>query len=153
MSQYMHFFVSSDTLLLNFMPIDCFSRNSIVYQITNQVMDVPYEKIDYILKKDLQECINIAKDCILSKQETIALYEKKIDIISNFNNSVEEKLAAIDDVFICIDECKEELEELEKAQYFFMQLQKIDSPIYVGIECGPLVTIKDIRSKNNKEQL
>ena len=106
MSQYMHFFAYPNSIGNTFIQIDAFSRNNAVYQIANQAIDIPYEAIAYISKNNLQKCIDITQGYIACKKETITNYNKKIDIISEFNNTVEEKLTAIDDCYIRLKECE-----------------------------------------------
>ena len=95
--------------------------------------------------------IDITQGYIASKKETIANYNKKIDIISKFNNTIEEKLTAIDDCFISLRECEEELNELLYTESFFITLQGISASIYAGIECGSEVTINDIKQEDKKQ--
>ena len=151
MSQYMRFFAYPNSIGSTFIQIDAFSRNNVAYQIANQAIAIPYEAIAYISKDNLQKCIDITQGYIASKKETIANYNKKIDIISKFNNTVEEKLTAIDDCYICLRECEEELNELLYTENFFITLYGISASIYAGIECGSEVTINDIKQED-KEQ-
>ena len=143
MSQYIHFFAKSNHD--DFIQIDCFSRSNAIYQITNQVINVPYESISQISKSYCKDCQNVISGYIINKKETIANYNKKIDIISKFNNAIEEKITAIDDCLICIEECEQWLDELQYAENFFITLQNIQAPIYVGIDCGSEVTKEDIK--------
>ena len=145
MSSYMHFFARSDHD--DFIQIDCFSRNNTIYRKITEVITVPYEKIDLVRKEGFRECANIAQGYIELIKDRMKQTQKRIELIGTFNNSVSEKIEAVNYYSDSLLEDEQELDENIFAQNFFIMLQNIQAPIYVGIDCGSKVTIKDIKEE------
>ena len=151
MSAYIHFFVrAGDT----FCPIATYCRSSKVYEIFHRA---PYEQIAVLDKSTLNDYFNEATIMRDNIKEHIVLYEKRIETITRFENSAEEKLELIMEEEELIEEAKDELREIEDAICFIGFLISIlsevlyDVPLgifknqylYYGVECYR-PTIKDI---------
>ena len=152
MSAYIHFFVrAGDT----FCPIATYCRSSKVYEIFHRA---PYEQIAVLDKSTLNDYFNEATIMRDNIKEHIVLYEKRIETITRFENSAEEKLELIMEEEELIEEAKDELREIEDAICFIGFLISIlsevlyDVPLgifknqylYYGVECYR-PTIKDIK--------
>ena len=152
MSAYIHFFVRAGG---TFCPIATYSRNSKVYEIFHRA---PYEQITVLDKSTLNDYFNEATIMRDDIKEHIVQYEKRIETITRFENSAEEKLELIMEEEELIEEAKDELREIEDAICFIGFLTSIlsevlyDVPLgifknqylYYGIECYR-PTIKDIK--------
>ena len=152
MSVYIHFFVrAGDT----FCPIATYCRSSKVYEIFHRA---PYEQITVLDKSTLSDYFNEATIMRDNIKEHIVLYEKRIETITRFENSAEEKLELIMEEEELIEEANDELRETEDAICFIGFLISILSEVlyeaplgifknqylYYGVECYR-PTIKDIR--------
>lgn len=152
MSAYIHFFVrAGDT----FCPIATYCRSSKVYEIFHRA---PYEQITVLDKSTLSDYFNEATIMRDNIKEHITLYEKRIETITHFENSAEEKLELIMEEEELIEEANNELREIEDAICFIGFLISIlnevlyDVPLgifknqylYYGVECYR-PTIKDIK--------
>ena len=152
MSAYIHFFVRAGG---TFCPIATYSRNSKVYEIFHRA---PYEQITVLDKSTLNDYFNEATIMRDDIKEHIVQYEKRIETITRFENSAEEKLELIMEEEELIEEAKDELREIEDAICFIGFLTSIlsevlyDVPLgifknqylYYGIECYR-PTVKDIK--------
>lgn len=94
--------------------------SSEISRIVSEVIGGNYET-RYVVSDDKAIiCTEVAKQCIEDNKSNIEKYKRDIEIISSMaNNSVEEKLEAINDYTQCIDECKENIDSLEFAKSFF----------------------------------
>lgn len=152
MSAYIHFFVrAGDT----FCPIATYCRSSKVYTIFHRA---PYEQIMVLDKSTLSDYFNEATIMRDNIKEHIVLYEKRIETITRFENSAEEKLELIIEEEELIEEAKDELIEVEDTIGFISFLISIlnqvlcdvplgiykNSYLYYGVECYR-PTVKDIR--------
>ena len=145
MSSYMHFFARSDHD--DFIQLDHFSRNNIIYTIVNSNANVSYGAINLIDNQIFKSCAAIAYGYISDAKSNIQHYQNLINQISTFNNDIQDKLNAINDYKATIEDCEQELDEYQFAENFFVMLQNIQAPIYVGIECGSLVTLENIKEE------
>ena len=152
MSAYIHFFVrAGDT----FCPIATYCRSSKVYEIFHRA---PYEQITVLDKSTLSDYFNEATIMRDNLKENIVHYEKRIETITRFENSAEEKLELIMEEEELIEEANNELREIEDAICFIGFLTSIlnevlyDVPLgifknqylYYGVECYRPI-IKDIK--------
>ena len=152
MSAYIHFFVRIGN---DFCPIATYSRNTKVYEIFN---GAPYEQIEVLDRETLNDYFNKATIERDNLNEDIARYEKRIETITRFENSAEEKLELIMDVEGFLSEANDELREVEDTICFIGFLTAIlmeviydapgvidkDSYLYYGVECYR-PTVKDIK--------
>ena len=145
MSSYIHFFARSDHD--DFIQIDCVSRNNAIYKRATEIISIPYEKIALIHKGDWRKCADITQGYIELVKDRIKQIQERIKLVGTFNNSVEEKIKAVNYYSDGLLEDEQDLDENIFAQNFFIMLQNIQAPIYVGIECGSEVTIKDIKEE------
>lgn len=144
MSQYIHFYVRNNN---NFLPIGTFCRSSFIYSIVNRELNVPYEKIMALSGESIGTCLRAARHDLDLLKRRIENYRKEKELIASFNNSVEDKLAAIDDINKMIEDDEYEISFLESAVGFFNTLGIIYDDIkyednfdeknylYCGIEC------------------
>ena len=143
MSQYIEFFVKSKE--------DTFSRNNDIYQVLMNT--VPYGKICKLTHTLIANAIdNLQEDSI--KYHQIRLnHQNEIANICTFNNSVEDKLIAIENIRDNITDLDEEIAALDEAIKYLQVLQSMIDDMYytpdVGLYCGIEVgtpTVNDIVS-------
>ena len=141
MSQYANFYIRpfDDKA---YVPIADYSRSSAVYYICDN--SLPYNKVVPLYPSDLDSFISSAHEEQQEGRDRINTYKAQIASIANFNNSVEEKQAAISDIQQYIDECSEELTSYQMAESFFYFLKdlipfgKEETPyLFAGIEADP----------------
>ena len=154
MSQYIHFFVRSTDRLL---PIRTASRSSFIYHFFSDY--APYEKARALSMQDLQ---NIRDEINLQIDEWTRRIEEdrtNLQLIASFNNSVEDKIEALESARDSIREHEESVNEMKEAlafTYFLMDMyNEADDTkyeeekarlnpnkyLYFGIECGtPSIT-------------
>lgn len=154
MSQYIQFFIRSNSN--EFLPIGVFSRCDAIYGFYEEYLNAPYEKIAAITMKDLIYLIGKFDERIETYNERIIKLEQKIKLIVKCDNSVEEKMLAIDEVNSDIKEYVEERDELKQARDYTCSLEEIIDAIayndnycqstylYCGIEVRENPTIEDI---------
>lgn len=143
MSQYANFYIRpfDDK---PYIPIADHSRSSAVYHICGD--SLPYCEVKPLTQMDLTSFIVSARDEQQEWRNRIHSYEAQKASIANFNNTVEEKQAAIADIQLYIDECSEELAAYQTAEDFFYFLKELipfgtETPyLYAGIECNPNVS-------------
>lgn len=145
MSQDMYFFARSDHN--DFVQIDCFSRNHSIYKRATEIISIPYEKIALVHAADLRKCADITQGYIELVKDRIKKIQERIELISTFNNSVDEKIEAVNYYSDGLFEDEQDLDENIFAQNFFIMLQNIQAPIYIGIDCGSLVTLENIKEE------
>ena len=153
MSQYIQFFIRSNSD--EFLPIGVFSRCNAIYDLFEKFFNTPYEKIAAISVKDLMYLIEKIDNYIEVYNDRIVKLEEKIKIITECNNSVEDKMVAIDEVHSDIENCVEDRNELKQARSYVCSLEEIldaiayddkyckNTYLYCGIEVGDL-TVEDI---------
>lgn len=145
MSAYVDFFVRHND---DFIPISDFSRNSKIYEIMSGF--APWEKIRPLTAERLTLFVNEAQHGIEQARNGIAKEKEQIQLVSQFNNSAEEKIEYIQDCRESIEEYEYLVQEYEYAKYFFLFLEEmidavrwkddcavdVEKYIYVGIEIG-----------------
>ena len=153
MSQYIQFFIRSNSD--EFLPIGVFSRCNAIYDFFKKYFDTPYEKITAITAKDLRYLIEKIDNRIEVYNNRIVELEQKIKLITECNNSVEDKIVAIDGVYSDIENYVEDRNEFKQARDYVCSLEEIidaiayddkycnDTYLYCGIEVGDL-TVEDI---------
>lgn len=138
MSQYLHFFARHEK---EFVPIADYSRSTKVYD----EVKAPYEKIRKIDETELRivaERLRAGKDFAKSQIEAT---NRKLGLISNANNPLEEKLDAINFGLEVIEEYEEDIQALDRyaTELDFIANMACDNDIFVGFEIG-CPTNKDI---------
>ena len=149
MSQYIHFFVRSTDRLL---PIYTTSRSSFIYHFFSDY--APYEKARALSMQELQ---NIREEINTQIDECTRRIEEdrtNLQLIASFNNSVEDKIEALESARDSIRESEESVNEMKEAlafTYFLMGMYneaddtkyedetvRLDPTkyLYFGIECG-----------------
>ena len=149
MSQYIHFFVRSTDRLL---PIRTTSRSSSIYHFYGNY--APYGKVRALSMQDLQ---NIREEIDIRIGEWTRRIEDErtnLQLIASFNNSIEDKIEALESARDSIRENEESVNEMKEAlafTYFLMDMyNEADDTkyedetarlnpnkyLYFGIECG-----------------
>lgn len=149
MSQYIHFFVRSIDRLL---PIRTTSRSSSIYHFFSDY--APYEKARALSMHELQ---NIREEINTQIDEWTHRIEEdrtNLQLIASFNNSIEDKIEALESARDSIRENEESVSEMKEAlafTYFLMDMYneaddtkykeetaRLDPTkyLYFGIECG-----------------
>ena len=154
MSQYIHFFVRSTDRLL---PIHTTSRSSSIYHFFSDY--APYEKARALSMQELQ---NIREEINAQIDEWTRRIEEErasLQLIASFNNSIEDKIEALESARNGIRENEGSVNEMKEAlafTYFLMDIyNEADDTkyedetarlnpnkyLYFGIECGtPSIT-------------
>lgn len=148
MSQYIDFYIKPKSNKAgDWVPLGDFSRSSNEYGYGEHYCQyetgcaLTTEKINYI--------ISDINDAIENLNEHIKRQKEQVHILATFNNSIEDKMEALEEQSAYISESEEELVSLQKAKewYNFLQIV-IDSNkyedgideedlIYFGIEWNP----------------
>lgn len=128
MSQYLYFFARHDK---EFVLIADYSRSTQVYSEVN----APYEKIRKIDETELRsvaERLRAGKDFAKSQIEAT---NRKLGLISNANNPLEEKLDAIN---FGLEVIEEDIQALDRyaTELDFITNMACDNDIFVGFEIG-----------------
>lgn len=152
MSEYISFFIRRGQN--NFIPLFTFSRNVSIFQSFRYAL--PYERVRAISLNELEnkelEFKRRSDDVI----KRIGRLKEERALIASFNNTVDEKMDALQDNAECIKEYEEELEDERRALYTIVALIDIienirfdkewdkDVYIYGGIEVGDDITAEDV---------
>ena len=163
MSQYIHFFVRSTDRLL---PIRTTSRSSSIYHFFSDY--APYGKVRALSMQDLQ---NIREEINTQIDEWTRHVEENranLQLIASFNNSIEDKIEALEAARDSIRENEESVNEMKEAlafTYFLMDMYneaddtkyedetaQLDPTkyLYFGIECGTPSTAEIEEWENSK---
>lgn len=167
MSSYIHFFIRVKD---EFAHIRSFSRSSYIYQNFNWL--APYEKIAPASKEQLEDGRDSLQRQKRDLEDAIIRINKKIARINELEGSIPEKLEAISKLEDEQDSIEYELREIEYAENFVQVLlcsvderkyskedyvngEYVDIAgvpvreneyIYVGVDCGSVVSVQDIAS-------
>lgn len=138
MSQYLYFFARHEK---EFAPIADYSRSTKVYGEVN----APYEKIRKIDETELRtiaERLRFGKNFAKTQIEAV---NRRLELISNANNPLEEKLDAIDFGLEVIEEYEDDIQTLDRyaVELDFIANMTYDNDIFVGVEISD-PTEKDI---------
>lgn len=138
MSQYLYFFARHDK---EFVLIADYSRSTQVYSEVN----APYEKIRKIDETELRTVAERLRAGKKFAKSQIEATNRKLELISSANNSLEEKSDAINFGLEVIEEYKEDIQTLERfaIELDFIANIACDNDIFVGFEIGE-PTEKDI---------
>ena len=149
MSQYMHFFVRSTDRLL---PIHTVTHSSSIYRFFNDY--APYEKARALSMQELKEIREEISIRIDEWTHRIEEDRTNLQLIASFNNSIEDKIEALESARDSIRENEEYVNEMKEAlafTYFLMNMYneadgtkyedetaRLDPTkyLYFGIECG-----------------
>ena len=149
MSQYIHFFIRSTDRLL---PIRTTSNYSSVYRFFGDY--APYEKARALSMQELQDIREEINTRIDELTRHIEEGRTNLQLIASFNNSVEDKIEAIESARDFIRENEEYVNEMKEAlafTYFLIDIYneadytkyedetaRLDPTkyLYFGIECG-----------------
>lgn len=140
MSAYIQFFIRHED---TFLPIGIFHRNNVIYQAFDGI--AIWEKLRPISEMHLNNVEKVIKGLINEGEKALARSEEEKKLITSFNNSVEEKLMALEDRNAFIEEIQDDIKNAEAAQRYVWALRDILDSIqftdfnkqpylYVGIE-------------------
>ena len=150
MSAYIQFFIRNDEA---FMPIGSYCRSSAIYQAFDEYMS--WEKIRPLTFDLLNKISGNVKDDIAHHQKQISKIKEHKAFIATFNNSVEEKIEALEGVESLLREYEEGLDTLNHVKEYIYFLEDIledveyaehideNAYLYAGIEIGS-PTVEDI---------
>ena len=138
MSQYLYFFARHDKELV---PIADYSRSTQVYGEVN----APYEKIRAIDETELRAIAERLRAGKIFAKTQIEAINRKLELISSANNSLEEKLDVINSELEIIEDYEDDIQALDRyaAELNFIANMAYDNDIFVGIEISD-PTEKDI---------
>ena len=146
MSQYTHIFLrKGDT----FMEISCTSRSCALSEMLEHY--APCEKIRQLTVSDLDSIIEECDKNLGQWHDYLQRINERKALIATFNNSVEDKIAALSDCDESIEEVGETVDELSWATNQFRWIKEIVDDkyrgvtAYAGVECGSDVTVDDIQ--------
>ena len=141
MSSYIHFYIRGKYELV---PIWTSSRNSTMYQLF--VHEVPYEKVRPLSRKELYDFVQDVKNEISAYELRLEKIERRRADITNFNNTVEEKMEALYELEWEQTDIEDELGEAKRvveALMFMRNAQDVvaytdefdpDKYIYAGVD-------------------
>lgn len=162
MSQYVEFYLRVGD---RFAPILTRSRSTNLYQMVSHA--VPYEGIRALNKDDIRGFTEDARAEVRRIEENIARQREQLAMIPHFDNTVDEKLQAIDGTQDYIEDLEQEAACARSDLAFFQMLDdmweeaeqtkwyKDEHPegaidpnkyIYAGVECG-FPTLEDIKGE------
>ena len=150
MSQYLEIYVKSKED--NFIYLDAFSRSTFMYRLFNEDVGAPYEKVRKMTRARLQEAIEIGSGYLQGAIERKKRHEDTLQLISSFNNSVNEKMEAIYEHQEILEEYNESITEWEWTMNYLrvlasmaesMSYEGSKAGLYYGIEVGA-PTLEDI---------
>lgn len=135
MSQYLEIYVKSKED--NFTYLDAFSRSAFMYRLFNEDVGAPYEKVRKMTKARLQEAIEIGTGYLQGIIDRKKKQEDTLQLISSFNNSVDEKMEAIYEHQEILEEYDESIVEWEwTMNYLRVLLNMVESMSYEGNKAG-----------------
>lgn len=143
MSQYVNFYARHKGG--QFVPIADYTRSTRVYQ--EMVSQIPYGKLKLLKREEIRDIVARIRAGKEFSTSQIDKCNKKIELIAKMNNSLEEKLDAIDELEENISEYEEELLEFESFAtelFFIANMTYNDIEIYAGIEAPCEPTDEDI---------
>ena len=123
-----------------------------MYRLFNEDVGAPYEKVRKMTKARLQEAIEIGTGYLQGVIDRKKKHEDTLQLISSFNNSVEEKMEAIYEHQEYLEEYDESIIEMEWTMNYLrvllnmvntMSYEGSNTGLYYGIEVGS-PTIDDI---------
>lgn len=138
MSQYLYFFARHDK---EFILIADYSRSTQIYSEVN----APYEKIRKIDETELRSVAERLRAGKIFAKAQIEAANRRLELISNVNNPLEEKLDAIDFGLEVIKEYEDDIQTLDRyaVELDFIANMACDNDIFVGFEIS-CPTEKDI---------
>lgn len=138
MSQYLYFFARHDK---EFILIADYSRSTQIYSEVN----APYEKIRKIDETELRSVAERLRAGKIFAKTQIEAANRRLELISNANNPLEEKLDAIDFGLEVIEEYEDDIQTLDRyaVELDFIADMTCDNDIFVGFEIS-CPTEKDI---------
>lgn len=150
MSQYLEIYVKSKED--NFTYLDAFSRSTVMYRLFSEDLGAPYGKVRKMTKAHLQEGLEIASGYLQGSTDRKKKHEDTLQLISSFNNPVDEKMEAIYELQEYLEEYDASIVEWEWAMNYLrvllsmtesMSYEGSKTGLYYGIEVGT-PTLEDV---------
>lgn len=141
MSEYMSLYARKDD---TFVPLYSESRSNIMFQLLAPFST--FEKVKPLTPRIMRECADRLANEIARLQQNIYHLNDKINMVRSLNNSLEEKMAAYDELVNQSNEITETLNELIRYQERFNFIDSMVN-IYFGLETGDNITL-DIVEEN-----
>ena len=142
MSQYTHVFLHKGK---EFIEVSCTGRSACISEMFRGI--APWEKIRHITTEQLNEIYDDYKGEYTKWEKYLAQLDQKKALVATFNNSVNEKMAQLNDINESIEETKDTMDELRAALARVLWLYEISqdgaATVWVGVECGSDVSEKD----------
>lgn len=153
MSEYMTFVVRKGDI---FTPIYTCVHSSEVFQSMKGAAD--YGFLTEVHKDELTECIERERAYARDLEKEIEAIEANKKLIADWKNSIEEKMEALSDYDLSLQEIRDRIEEVhatavklqflysiaEELEYFKDYLKK-ESGLYMGIEIPEDPSLADLR--------
>lgn len=147
MSQYINFYIKAPGTE-TFLPIESYGRSSMIYCFGNAY--APFESGKPLTKAIIREIIDNIKFDIERNNQFIVEYNNKKNDVIVMNNSIEEKMEVLYDVYDALKEFTDKEAQLQYAKNFYNFLDDIlfnaecsdkkydeNDYIYFGVEWSP----------------
>ena len=146
MSEYAHFFIRHKD---EFIPLGTYGRSTFTFDTVHHY--APWEKIKVVTTQVLDNFIQDTNEYIQECEKRRQNYEQRKQLITTFNNSIDEKMGVIHDCDEGIEELTDLINEAvdTRALLRFFRYRMItasDNPndcLYVGLEISK-PTLEDI---------
>lgn len=152
MSEYMTFVVRKGDV---FTPIYTCTRSSEIFQSMKGAVD--YGFLTEVHKDELTECIEREREYARDLEKDVEAIEANKRLLADWKNSIEEKMEALSDYDLSLQEIRDRIEEVRaiavKLQFlyniaeeleFFKDYSKKESGLYVGIEIPEDPSLADV---------
>ena len=156
MSSYVSFYVKKNN---EYVSLKSVSGSTALYQVCYR--DIPYEKLVKVDKNDLDRIIDDLIEQKINAQNNIKDYNRLIEQVKGFDNTVEAKIDIINEYNVSIHDEEESIEYIDYAINFIQDLKdmlveyKYDSKskigLYIGYDTGVDVSDEDI-AKGTEEK-
>lgn len=131
MSQYLNIYARFK-LDGQFVPIADYSRSTKVYE----EVDAPYEKLMLWSREEIEATAERVRAGKIFANSQITNLNRKIELISQMNNPLDDKLEAIHELMTYIEEYQDEISALDRwsIELDFIANMTFYAEIYAGIE-------------------
>ena len=151
MSEYIQFYAKSNTGEM--LPLGTFSRSSLVYLYGKDYVP-SYDIVKPMTAATLGRIVSEIRDSVAQREKNIEREKSRMNLISQMSGNIEDKIEALDDCIVNIEEMEEGREEIIQALGFYQVLEEMveevrgskwytderfrydpDNYVYAGIEC------------------
>ena len=141
MSSDIHVFARKND---EFIELLCYGRSSDLYQSLN--FGAPYEHIAPLTQERIEDAINELEAAQEEDQEYDARDKATIAQVGSWNNTINEKFEAINELQRAIDERSVDMRMRATTIGILRFLLNVEADLYYGVDCGSDVTVNDIVS-------